>query len=168
LNQLPIKRRGLTEFTFSRFLVPHLCGYQGLGLFLDADMLVQGDIAELFSLKDETHVQVVKNAQRFEWSSLMLFDCAKCSVLTPEFIDTPTTNPLSMKWGDVGDLPNEWNHCVGYDKPNPKAKLIHFTKGIPIWPETKSCEHSDAWWDELRITNSSVSHQELMGNSVHV
>ena len=29
LNQLPIKKTGLTEFTYSRFLVPYLCQFQG-------------------------------------------------------------------------------------------------------------------------------------------
>ena len=38
INQLPIKRTGLTPFTFSRFLVPWLCDYQGTALFLDIDM----------------------------------------------------------------------------------------------------------------------------------
>ena len=40
LKQLPIERRGLTEFTFSRFLVPYLCGFKGMAVFLDADMVV--------------------------------------------------------------------------------------------------------------------------------
>ena len=144
-------------------------GYEGIGLFLDADMLMRGDVAELFSLKDETAVQVVKNKQRFEWGSMMLFDNAKCKVLTPGYIDDKTTNPLALKWANpIGDLPPEWNHCVGYDQPNSNAKLVHYTKGVPCWPETKGCEHSDAWWEEFRKTNSTVSHQELMGRSIHV
>jgi len=40
LSTLPITRRGLTPFTFSRFLVPWLCNYQGHALFLDADMFL--------------------------------------------------------------------------------------------------------------------------------
>ncbi len=40
LEQLPIKRRGLTEFTFSRYLVPWLMDYQGVGLFMDAQLVV--------------------------------------------------------------------------------------------------------------------------------
>lgn len=31
LETLPIKRQGLTPFTWSRFLVPYLCNYQGWG-----------------------------------------------------------------------------------------------------------------------------------------
>lgn len=169
LAQLPMKRMGLTQFTFSRFLVPWLCDYQGLGLFLDADMVVTGDIAELFALKDESAVQVVKNKLRFEWPSMMLFDCSKCKVLTPEFIDDSSHNPLALKWAEsIGELPSIWNHCVGYDRKQALTpKLIHYTKGLPCWPETKECDYSEIWWDEFKRSNSTVSYEELMGRSVH-
>src|ERR1700738_944423 len=52
LKTLPIKRWGLTEFTYSRFLTPYLCDYQGWSLFLNAHMLVLEDIAKLFELAD--------------------------------------------------------------------------------------------------------------------
>jgi lipopolysaccharide biosynthesis glycosyltransferase len=51
LSQLPIKRVGLTEFTYSRYLVPYLCGYEGLAIFMDADMLCLGDVHELVQSK---------------------------------------------------------------------------------------------------------------------
>ena len=47
LHSLPIERTGLTEFTFTRFLVPWLCDYRGVGIFMDSDMLVLGDVAGL-------------------------------------------------------------------------------------------------------------------------
>lgn len=36
-----------TEFSFTRFLVPYLSGYQGYSVFMDCDMLCRVDIAEL-------------------------------------------------------------------------------------------------------------------------
>ena len=39
-----------TEFSFSRFLTPYLAGYAGWSLFMDCDMLMRGDVAELFAL----------------------------------------------------------------------------------------------------------------------
>ena len=47
LHTLPISRRGLTPFTFSRFLVPWLCNFEGAAVFMDADMLLASDITEL-------------------------------------------------------------------------------------------------------------------------
>ena len=38
------------EFSFTRFLVPHLCGFEGFGLFLDCDMLLRTDVSELFEI----------------------------------------------------------------------------------------------------------------------
>ena len=39
--------RGRTGSRSARFMIPELCGFQGRALYLDADMLVFGDIAEL-------------------------------------------------------------------------------------------------------------------------
>ena len=36
-----------TEFSLTRFLVPHLSGFSGWSLFMDCDMLCRVDIAEL-------------------------------------------------------------------------------------------------------------------------
>lgn len=167
LDQLPLNRKGLTEFTYSRFLVPYLCNYKGAALFLDADMLCLGDIADLFDMKDESPVQVVKNSEKFEWPSLMLFDCSKCWKLTLEGVQHADNLFKMDTWAEVGDLPAEWNHCVGYDPPGP-AKLVHFTQGIPVWPETEGCEYAVEWHAERRAMMSTCSFDELMGHSVHI
>lgn len=169
LSQLPIKRRGLTEFTFSRYLVPHLSGFVGRSIFLDADMLCLGDIAELESLADPlAAVSLVKNKVRFEWPSMMVFNNAACTHLTPEFIDDPQSQPQSFRWAkEVAELPPDWNHIVSYDKPRKDAKLVHFTAGLPCWPETNNCEHAAEWQAERKACNSTVTWEELMGSSIH-
>lgn len=170
INCLPISRRGLTEFTYSRYLVPWLCDYSGSALFMDADMLCLGDVAELAQYNDDkSSVLVVKNPRRFEWPSLMLFNNEHCQKLTPEYIDDVRSLPQSFDWANnIGDLPMTWNHIVGYDQPDPGAKLIHYTAGIPCWPETNDCEFSYEWNQEAYRCNSSVDWNEMMGNSVHV
>ena len=167
LDWMPIKRRGLTDFSFSRYLVPKLCGYMGDAIFMDPDIIVLDDIFKMLDhYYNRNPVSVVKNKLKFEWSSMMLFNNALCTNLTPEFVETGS--PQKFEWADnVGELPPEWNHCVGYDDPNPNAKLIHFTKGIPCWPETKDCEFAKEWVEEANYAMGTVSWQELMGNSVH-
>lgn len=171
LNQLPITRTGLTEFTFSRFLVPYVSGYEGIGIFIDSDFICQGDIAELLAYPlayPDQDVFVSKNKLRFEWASLMVFNNAHCKILTPEYVDNINNQCFDFSWAqNVGDLPATWNHLVGYDEPNPNAKMIHYTQGIPCWPETKECEHSDSWWKFAKTVLASVSFKDLMGNSVH-
>ncbi len=168
LETLPIRRYGLTPFTYTRFLVPFLCQYQGWALFLDIDMLARADIDGLFALRDPAKaVMVSKNKMRFEWASMMLFNCAECSILTPEYVER-AEGLHGIGWTEnVGELPGEWNHLVGYDTPDPNAKLAHFTQGVPMFPETKDCEFADEWRSVAQGAVGSVTWQELMGNSVH-
>jgi hypothetical protein len=169
LEQLPIQRRGLTEFTFSRYLVPWLMDYQGIGVFLDADVLVVGDIWRMLTENSGDPICVVKNAQRFEWPSVMLFNCARCTALTPEYIEKET--PQNLEWADsIGELSKEWNHLVGYDSPNPQAKIIHFTMGIPCFAETQDIangEWREAWARTAEAAMHTLTWQEMMGDSVH-
>lgn len=100
----PLTSRGLpqgsNEFTYSRFLVPSLCNFEGHAIFMDgADMVALADIAELDALFDPAFaVQVVKHPNyktrhsikyrgttmqcpnrdyaRKNWASVMLFNCA--------------------------------------------------------------------------------------------
>ena len=169
LKQLPIQRRGLTDFTFSRYLVPYLCDYQGWAIFLDADFLCLADVYELLALADPySAVQVVQHQMAFEWPSLMLFNCEACRTLTPEYIET--AQPHQLQWGKVGSLPSEWNFLVGYDRLADKTrpvKMVHYTQGIPAFLEMKGTDFYDDWHAELGQCLETTSWWELMGNSVH-
>ena len=157
-----------TDFSFSRFLVPHLCGFDGWAIFMDCDMLMRDDIAKLWALRDEQFaVQVVKHAHipresvkflgqpqvaypKKNWSSVMLLNNSKCSALTPELVNQASGLHLHrFEWLPdemlVGSLPGRWNHLVGYDVPNPEAGLAHFTIGGPYFGEYADCEFSDEW-----------------------
>ena len=157
-----------TEFSFSRFLTPYLCGYEGWAVFMDCDMLVLDDIAKLWALRDERYaVQVVKHVhvpreetkflgavqtkyEKKNWSSVMLMNCARCTALTPDYVNAASGLELhQFKWleGDhlIGALPREWNHLVGYDAPRPDASLVHYTIGGPYFEEYAGCEYAPEW-----------------------
>ena len=168
LKQLPITRRGLTEFTFSRFLVPYLCGYQGRGLFMDQDMVVTGDIKELFEHPDMSAVSVVQDQERFEWPSVMMFNAACCRILTPEFVENPKNQLFDLKWAPyVGHLPKAWNQILGYGKADPEAKLWHWTRGVPVWPETQNLPEDRIWFEEMEAANYTCEYKDLMAHSIH-
>lgn len=171
LDTLPIRRHGLTPFTYSRFLVPWLCNFEGRALFLDADMLVLDDIGKLFDLFDPAYaVQVVEQKERFEWGSLILFNCEHSDndVLTPATVEGTSCPLHKIGWTDnIGFLPSEWNHTVFYDRPRDDAKLVHFTAGIPIHPEIHGCEYTTHWMREADAMNRSRDWDYLMGRSVH-
>jgi lipopolysaccharide biosynthesis glycosyltransferase len=169
ISQLPLKRTGLTPFTFSRFLVPYLCNFEGAALFLDVDIVLNGDICQLFDLADPKYrIHVSKNEHRFEWASVMLFNNEKCRNLTPEYIET-ADRLHTIEWcseDEIGDLPREWNHLVGYDAPK-DARLIHYTQGVPAYPETVECEYSALWHKWHKMTNYTQPWPSLMGPSIH-
>jgi hypothetical protein len=160
-----------TEFSFSRFLTPYLCDYRGWAIFMDCDMLVRDDIANLWKLRDERYaVQVVKHQhvpkeetkflgavqtkyEKKNWSSVMLLNCAKCTALTPDYVNSASGLELhQFKWlaNDqlIGELPDRWNHLVGFDPPRADASLVHFTIGGPYFDEYKDCEYSREWFAE--------------------
>ncbi len=160
-----------SDFSFSRFLTPHLSDYRGWSLFMDCDMLMQDDIARLWALRDERYaVMVVKHdhvpreATKFlgepqtkyekkNWSSVMLFNNARCKALTPDYVNTASGLELhQFKWLNddalIGDLPSRWNHLVGYNAPRADAALVHYTLGGPYFPDYAHCEYADAWQRE--------------------
>ena len=162
---------GSTEFSFSRFLTPWLCGYQGQAIFMDCDMLVRCDLYELLQFVGEYDVACVKhdyepnpgtkflgNVQhaypRKNWSSLMVFNCWAdgCKRLTPEVVNKASGAYLHrMQWADtIAPIPPTYNHLVGELEPNPDAKIIHYTLGTPCFDGYALQEHGGLWFTELK------------------
>jgi len=53
---------GSNHFIYTRFLVPYFMQYDGWAVFIDGDMIVRGDIAELWELRElNKDVMVVKH-----------------------------------------------------------------------------------------------------------
>ena len=156
--------RHSTAFSFSRFLVPQLVGFEGWAIFMDCDMLCRSDIAELWALRDERYAlmcvqhqhvpdQEVKflgeTQSRYEkknWSSLMLFNGSRCTALAPEYVNSASGLELHrFHWlGDdslIGALPMErLNHLVDVqERPlaEPSA-LLHWTLGGPWFREQRT------------------------------
>jgi len=156
-----------TAFSFTRFLVPHLMGYQGWALFMDCDMLCRGDITQLWDQRDDRygamcvqHEHVPGETVKFlgevqsaypkkNWSSLMLLNCSRCTALTVDYVNTATGLELHrFHWleGDhaIGALDAGWNHLVDVqDAPTAAAeqggpRLLHWTLGGPWFREQRT------------------------------
>ena len=161
-----------TEFSMTRFLVPHLSGFAGWSIFMDCDMLCRTDIAllaaEIQRQPDKAvlvckHDYVPKTQRKFldqvqtryarkNWSSLMLFNNARCRALSPDYVNTASGLDLHrFAWledGAIGELPLEWNWLVGEYDYNAQAKIVHFTIGGPYFPEYRECDYATEWFDE--------------------
>ena len=165
-----------TEFSFSRFMIPHLMNYQGWALFMDCDMLMFEDVSELWRMRDDSkaiqvckHDYVPKEKTKFlgqtqtaypkkNWSSFMLMNCKKCSSLTPDYVNRASGLELhQFKWleGDhlIGDLPLEWNWLVGEYEHKYDVKKVHYTKGGPWFEEYARCDYSQDWFKNLEECN---------------
>jgi len=162
-----------TDFSFSRFLTPYLSDFQGWALFMDCDMLVLDDIVNLWNLRDERYaVQCVKHDhkppeeskflnqpqstyERKNWSSVTLFNTAKCTILTPDYVNSASGLELHrFHWLEddslIGAIPNCWNHLVDYDPSCPASEIsnLHYTTGGPYFDDHKDCSYADLWFKE--------------------
>jgi hypothetical protein len=168
-----------TEFSFSRFIIPHLMNYQGWALFMDCDMLMKADVEELWRLRDDKYaVQVCKHdyVPRTEtkflghiqtaypkknWSSFMLMNCKKCTRLTPDYVNKASGLELhQFKWLEneelIGSLPLEWNWLAGEYAYKENVKNIHYTEGGPYFEQYADCDYSSEWYS---VYNNMVKIQ---------
>lgn len=160
-----------TEFTYSRFLVPHLAGFEGWALFCDCDFLFFGDVADLleyqlpeYAVACVKHDYTPKEATKMDgkaqtiyprknWSSFMLFNCGHPSTLnlTPETVNSQTGAYLHrMQWAlddEIGEIPTEWNWLEGWnEKPETgKPDAVHYTRGGPWFDEWQNVAYADEW-----------------------
>jgi hypothetical protein len=160
-----------TEFSFTRFLVPYLSGYQGTSIFMDSDMLA---LVDLWEIREEItsgaavcvcqHDYTPKNTTKFlgheqatyprkNWSSFIVFDNWRCRALTPEYVNTATGLQLHrFTWledREIGRLPLEWNYLVGEEhQAEVPPKIIHYTNAGPWFPGYEDVDFAKEWFAE--------------------
>jgi len=151
----------MTPFSFYRFLIPRLAGYKGRAIYLDADMQVFGDIAELWDTPMGNHkvLCAVQNETLTAWGrnssfqtgrqmSVLLMDCSKLDWRIEDIIqdldqDRYTYaelvfNLCLLKSDEIGEtIPPEWNSLEAY-VPD-RTKLLHYTVGhIQPWRNNRN------------------------------
>lgn len=167
-----------TEFSHTRFLIPHLMGYRGWALFMDADMICLSDIKKLFALCDDKYaVMCVKHQypsiinttkmdsrtqtiyRRKNWSSFVLWNCGHPAnnSITPEKVNFMKGGDLhALSWlrdDQIGDLPHTYNFISGI---SPKLDrygqnlpdVIHFTNGGPWFEDCLEVPYGGLWTAE--------------------
>lgn len=161
------------QFSFSRFLVPHLVPH-GPAMFVDCDFVFQRDVHELFELFDPQYaVQVVKHDHRPKgavkmdgisqigynrknWSSCVLWNPEHHghATLTVEAVNTWTGRDLhGFKWLPdcyIGELPEAWNWLADASPTtaagNPDdIAAIHYTSGGPWFEHMQDCPYAQTW-----------------------
>ena len=155
------QRDGSNAFIYSRYLVPYVCDFNGWAIFADGDMVVNGNIAELWEARKEfafdkavavvKHDYRTKNRRKYigsklenlnvdyprkNWSSVMLWNCAHYSnrTLNPEYVGSAKPNEIHRFSWLKDDQIGELP--VGWnhlvgEDPPGAASLYHFTLGEP-------------------------------------
>ena len=163
---------GSNAFIYSRFLVPYLCDFKGMALFVDGDMICRADIAEILWEHEQDHaVKVVKHYYQTKhpvkylgaknedypkknWSSVMLWNCGHHlnKQLTPKFVmDKPGKYLHRFEWlkypeEQVGKLDETWNWLETEYEYNADAKLVHHTLGTPCFKGYQNTDYSQEWF----------------------
>lgn len=165
-----------TEFALTRFLAPHLAGYDGWALFCDSDFLFRADVAELLDYCDDRFalfcaqhqhepVEAVKmdgqrqtSYLRKNWSSFVLWNCAhlKHAGQVERVNRWPGLWLHQFRWleqADIGALPLAWNWLEGVSDPRIEPKAVHFTRGVPNMPGYEYAAYADEWRAALAACN---------------
>ncbi len=149
LKQLPLnlKRKMFTGFSFYRFAIPEICGFQGRALYLDADIVVQCDLKELFEIDMQNHGVLSKVDPEVNgyFTSVLIMDCSKLTdwkinewvtlinAGIANYRETMTGNTSSLWNKDFGPLEDKWNDM---DRWNEQTKILHYT-WVPTQPWKK-------------------------------
>ena len=173
----PVDPKGSTQFSITRFMVPHLMNYNGIGIFFDCDMLVTRDIEEMFALFDSKYaVQVPKHDYtpstsnkmgglpqtsypRKQWSAVVIYNCGHIAnkPLTNTIVETATPKFLHrFEWlmdQLIGSIPLEYNFLVGEQEKTSNLPFnIHHTLGSPVYKDCQHVDYADYWKEEFKIT----------------
>lgn len=191
LKQDELRARGLytraadplasTEFTYTRFLVPHLADYAGWALYCDCDFLWTGDIAGLVKLAEQADAakigalcvqhdyqptettkmdgKIQTTYPRKNWSSMILFNAghAETRQLTPDVVNRESGAYLHrFQWlsdAAIGAVPETWNWLEGWSAKPPAGapNIVHYTRGGPWFSAWQNVDYADLWLAEAAL-----------------
>jgi hypothetical protein len=168
--KLGLESQMFTGFSIYRFHVPFLCGYKGRAISMDADIVCQADIAELYNLP-MTSGAMARVKTGFA-TSVMLLDCEKlthwdvakwapqlqkrhiyqCTMWgRPKGLSTPDLTPLDPMWNQPDDFP-------------PGTKQIHYTNIARQPWKNPGHTHAGIFLRELKhaIENGAIAKEIVL------
>lgn len=119
-----------TPFSGFRWAVPEAAGEEGRAIYIDNDVLVLGDLADLW------HADLEGKPIMARWPGRLcvsVFDCAAAREILPSIRamrrDPESHHHLQNKIGReyIAKLPPLWNCLDGEDEPLEEIKGLHFT-----------------------------------------
>jgi hypothetical protein len=179
------EHRSRTAFSFCRFTIPERCGFRGRALYLDADMLVFADVAELAAMEFGPHTILrTEPCASDGWadydpvenfgaqSAVMLLDCSRLDWRADAIVagldegrytyEQLMANLCIVDPAEIADcIPSTWNDLERYDPE--VTKLIHYTV-VPMQPwkvDTNPLGALWTTWFEEAVAAGAVPVEEI-------
>lgn len=151
-----------TPFSFQRFMIPEACSYKGRAIYMDSDMLVFGDVKEVWqadmgtaSILTMRGADVDKHKAQF---SHILLDCGRLAWDIDRIVHHLDSGDLSYddlvfhcSLGDPIQAGHDpaWNSLEAYTKG--QTKLLHYTEQYhQPWLRNPAHPLGHLWFSELR------------------
>lgn len=141
------KSKGPTGFTLHRYLIPKLCNHEGFAIYLDVDMLILGNIQELWDYKTLGKWCIPPRSKKQINDDVSVIDCNTFSDLPignviRKLDKTSIRNIIGNRYHQ--NIPKEWN---AIDVLSDNTKLLHYSRlGTQPWhpdPKKKYKNHKD-------------------------
>lgn len=114
-----LQETGCTGFTNVRYLVPEICGFSGIAVYIDVDMFLFADVWELFRYAVPGKWVCLADGS----TEVSVIDCA---CVKPGSINYQTHKSiLELCLPKLLCIPEEWNHEDKYI--HGETKILHFT-----------------------------------------
>jgi hypothetical protein len=120
-----LKPSGCTGFTNFRYAIPEIAGREGFAIYLDIDMIVLADIAELWDYRERGQWVCLADGS----TEVSVIDCTLQFPpirMLPQFKKYHLVNMAPVR----RSIPLEWNVK---DRVEPGMKLLHFTDLRQNW-----------------------------------
>lgn len=122
-----------TPFSGFRWGIPAACGFQGQAIYMDSDMIILHDLAELWNEPwNESAIVMGKGGWRF---CVAKWNCERAHTVLPsihQIKSTPTAHqqlahglPQHPQLEQIFD--RQWNNFDGENDPIEKIKILHYT-----------------------------------------
>ncbi len=175
------KNRGKTPFSFQRFLIPQLCGYEGLGVYVDSDMQVFKDIRSFWTTDDDDFdlrtVKLRPGSSRLPQNSVLLLNCGRLKWDIGDIVGRLDREEMTykalMEQMVVSNRPPErviphvWNDLEHYEPG--VTSLIHYTDMTHQPWVSHQNPLGYLWFEALfRAVDDGVISPELVERSVRL
>lgn len=125
-----------TPFSGFRWGIPAYCGYQGKAIYMDTDVIVLCDLAELWQLPFEPGKVVMAKGGQESWRfCVSMWDCAAAEQHLPaieEIKSRPEVHQQLKKYykvntGVIQPFDTEYNNIDGENSPIEQIKILHYS-----------------------------------------